>query len=67
MAEPESADGHHGLTLAMMNTGPASGYRDSPHTAHGIPLSSNPTMTFAARERANGRLRVSNHPYECAA
>jgi len=36
----------------MMNTGPASRYRDSPHTARGIPLSSNPTMTLAAPERA---------------
>jgi len=40
--------------LTMMNTGPASGYRDSPQTARGIPLSSNPTMIFAPppRERA---------------
>jgi hypothetical protein len=40
-------DSHHELSLRMMNVGPASGYRDTPHTARGIPLSSNPTMTFA--------------------
>jgi len=54
--EHESADGHHHLTLTMMNTVPASRYRDSPHTARGIPLSSNPTMTFPRfpRRQAGG-------------
>ena len=41
------ANGRHDLTLTMMNTGPACRYRNSPHTARGRPLSSNPTMTFA--------------------
>ena len=52
----------------MMNTGPASRYRNSPHTAHGIPLSSDPNHAVCPiPDRASGRLQLSNHRYGCAA
>ena len=55
VAEPGSADGHHDLTPMMMNTGAASRYRNSPHTARGIPLSSNPTTALAQLPRRQPR------------
>jgi hypothetical protein len=44
---PRERGRHRDLAPTMMNTGPATRYRDTPHTARGIPLSSNPTPVEA--------------------